>query len=291
MTMAELAEGTALISIFLMDIGWVVSMPFVALPALVVALVFQAVVAASACQRSDFEISHATALYAWIIGNSFWMVSELLWDGSQPAGFLARIGFVTEFSSVWYAKCLSISCLFLLFTIATLVLFYACSRVFQPSPEQIHEPELHGIPLTIYSSMFILPWLVMDATWVLCDRQMLANAPVTFPWMLGFLAGSLSMVLAAESMHKFHSLKRTSAAMQSGAEGLWVCGNMVWFLGDAWDHWKGTRHADTASWSIHVAVTLFIVGLLLTVWSLGLRNRKKLGETAPLKDALPEKAW
>jgi len=285
-----MAEGTALISIFLMDIGWVVSMPSIALSALLFALVFQAVVVFSSCQRSGFEMAHATALYAWIIGNSFWMVSELLWDGSQPAGLLARIDFVTKLSSGWYATCLSVSCLFLWFTTAALVLFYVCSRVFRPSPEQLHEPHLHGIPLTIYSSMFFLPWLVMDATWVLCNRQMLMNLPMMYLWMLAFLAGSLSMYLAVESMHKFHGLQRSSEAMQSGAEGLWVCGNMVWFLADGWDNWNGIHRVDAALWPIFLAVTLFTVGLLLTVWSLRLRQKGELAEIAPLLGALPVRA-
>jgi len=288
-----MAEGAALISVFLMDIGWVVSMPSIALSALVFALVFQSVVVFNSCQRSGFELAHATALYAWIVGNSLWMVSELFWDGAQPAGFLARMEFANELSSDRsdrYASCLLISCLFLWLTIAGLVLFYACSIVSQPSPKQLHEPELRGIPLTVYSSMFILPWLVMDATWVLGSRQMLMNSTIANLWMLGLWAGTLSMVLAVVSMHKFHSLRRSSEAMQSGAEGLWVCGNMVWFLADVLDHWNGIHHADGASWPIYSAVTLFIVGLLLTVWSLRLRYQEQLVESVPLLDVLPLKA-
>lgn len=315
----SLVEGMALVSIFLMDIGWVSSAPSIALPTLVLALVFQAALCWRTARHCGFEMAHVLALLAWIIGNGFWMCGELIWDSSKPKGILSSLDFIARAHADLYPPSLCICAVILWTTAAGLLLSYVFlsgaltgGASLPPGDDEEGTPttrhkeqhmlggalretqpqHLHRVPLSVYSNLFMLPWLIMDAVWVVCNYNMLVNKSVTcILTLVGVVAGLVSLLLTFQSMAKFRQIGRQSEAIQSGAEGLWVLGNMVWFLSDVWDHWFGIRPNDAEKPPIYLAIAIFWVGLALTLYSLRLRNLEKTGETAPLLDTLPVKAY
>lgn len=240
---------------------------------------------------------HNIATLTWILGNSLWMTSELLWDGSSSYdkktlhsifpwhnGPLAGVNEVSYQGGVQAGRALFISGLALL---AGFYL-YAYRSSTQPSSPALSshrgnnpqdemdesaevqepEPELVWGFVTpkVYVMVFIGPWILKD-----------------FFWSCGGTAGlCLAMASAAVVFALVADCYRRFGSMASVIEMIWIFANCIWLTCElGHDQIHGPVLAPRL-----VAASFLMLGCLMAMWMfakahLG-RGDGNLEETTPL---------
>eukprot|EP00929_Paragymnodinium_shiwhaense_P016343 TRINITY_DN124639_c0_g1_i1.p1 TRINITY_DN124639_c0_g1~~TRINITY_DN124639_c0_g1_i1.p1 ORF type:complete len:354 (+),score=71.88 TRINITY_DN124639_c0_g1_i1:115-1176(+) len=254
-------EIAAVIAIFAMDIGWVNLMPSVGLPAILGAVALQGSVVADSAGCGSFELVHNAVVFLWVLANAIWMMSEYIWDEDRPEGFLANMPGLSHLDRSMFPDILTISSVIMWATCFGLMLFYAsalnnanASRSRQMSVGQKYPS---AVPLPIYRDLFILPWLLSDSCWILCNRCMALGRDAGGLVTLGTVFGVISLVLLGDATRRYWLLAKHGEVGHCTAEFLWVAGNVGWFVVDM-------RMEETAE--IRYAFCgMFTLGLFLVI--------------------------
>eukprot|EP00927_Polykrikos_kofoidii_P036652 TRINITY_DN30938_c0_g1_i1.p1 TRINITY_DN30938_c0_g1~~TRINITY_DN30938_c0_g1_i1.p1 ORF type:complete len:358 (-),score=47.27 TRINITY_DN30938_c0_g1_i1:23-1096(-) len=124
-------EVGALLSLFAMDIGWVMLWPTVALVGSFSAFaLYLRIVTSSArgYEHRPCDFAHNLAVFGWVVGNTVWMCSEFLWDDDRPEGFadiIQGLKAFTEKNKALFPTVLLVSAIVMWTTSVVLAGFYA----------------------------------------------------------------------------------------------------------------------------------------------------------------------
>jgi len=251
-----------MMAIFAMDIGWVSIAPVIGLPATLVALVCQTAIVAMSRDCERFEVAHSVAILLWVMSNAVWMFSEYLWDEARPEGVLALFPSLSYLDKAYFPSCLLVASVIMWATVTALGIFYAFLLLSPRSRRSLgwtsvpDEDNAFGIPLHIYRELFVLPWLISDSCWILCNRREAMSVGFGYLAPVGVVFGIFASFVIGDAMFRFSKNGRRIEAMQCAAELLWVGGNTSWYDADM-NGWENTQ-------SRACFCLAFTVGLYLT---------------------------
>jgi len=245
-------EVAAVIAIFAMDIGWVNLMPTLGLPAILGAVALQGAVVADSNGCGHFEFAHNAAIFMWVFANAMWMVSEYIWDEDRPEGFLAYVPSLANLDRSLFPDILNVASVIMWTTCISLMVFYVYALPIA-SKCRTH----FALPLPIYRDLFILPWLVSDSCWILCNRAMALGKDPSQLVTLGTGFGILALVLVADATRRYWVIGKPTEVAHCLAELLWVFGNVAWFVVDM-------RMEETPEMR-NAFCAVFVIGLLLII--------------------------
>jgi len=243
----------------LKDAGWCLLLPEVSFPAALAAICLEthALLFRWGTDTAVLRV-HGVAVVLWLLGNSTWMVFELLFSPSTGQGrhFPWYSGpMVTESESLYNIGCIWSSVLFG-GALALLLGFYAqaamelrrsSQAVQMDNPQDAVEfdsdeqEELVFGLLTpeVYQWAFIGPWILKDVFW---NMEWLTPALV---------CSAVVVVLIIDYLRRFRLLLKV-------AELFWVAGNTIWIVGEL-----GLK--DAAVWPRVAAASALLGGLAMSV--------------------------
>eukprot|EP00747_Dinoflagellata_sp_TGD_P169618 gnl/TRDRNA2_/TRDRNA2_199029_c0_seq1.p1 gnl/TRDRNA2_/TRDRNA2_199029_c0~~gnl/TRDRNA2_/TRDRNA2_199029_c0_seq1.p1 ORF type:complete len:429 (-),score=49.41 gnl/TRDRNA2_/TRDRNA2_199029_c0_seq1:105-1307(-) len=227
----------------LKDTGWVTKQPLLGLPAMVLAWGLQLRVVLSS--EGMLELVNQLSLFFWLIGNSLWMCSEFLFEEEKPLGFLAHIPQLQDLQEDLFHRLMWIAVTTMSTTCAALAAFYSvalcCYRwrtapgvdlpflSLAPAQTGCHQGnEAMGIPMSIYRDLFMIPWLIMDTCWAVCNLRGRTNHPPGL-LLIPFAAfGLVAVALGADAVRRHVVARERGESLLCLAELLWVLGNFIW---------------------------------------------------------------
>jgi hypothetical protein len=261
-------ESAAMIAVFAMDIGWVSLCPTVGLPATAFAMFLQASVVSDAIHAGGFELAHSLTVFMWVVGNAVWMCCEFLWDEERPEGVLANFPSLASLDRAYFPDLLGVSSIITWITAFSLAGFYA-NQTLAAWPrrkfglEGLGFPNFHrednafGVPLHIYQDIFVLPWILSDSCWLVCNRRYALGLEPGLVSPIGLILGVAAVGLVTDALRRYAAVGRFREALQCSAELLWVGGNLAWFSADM-------RNEETAA-ARNLFTAMFVVGLCIVV--------------------------
>lgn len=286
-----------------LDIGWVLMMPSIGIPAMFVAIIAQAATMVSIMQTEKVCAPYEWALTFWILGGAAWMMSEYMFDdGGHPAGFLSTMDVLEGIDVAYYAPCMFVASLTLWATFASLMLFFTY-KAFQtggtrrqrrnagngdttaegaPESERgntrsgIPKDLAGGIPIEVYKDLWFAPWLFMESCWVLCNLRMLRNEKLHLWFHLSVFGGLVAIALCVDCVQRHLARNRYEDAALSAAYTMWVSGNLVWSIYDI--------QGISTSWSQASAVCFFSFGLACVTYAARVGSNE---DRKPLLSARP----
>lgn len=287
-------EAAAMISVFTMDISWVALLPVAGLSATVAAVALQTSVVLASVHGDHFDLMQNVTILLWILSNAPWMFSEFLWDEARPEGVLGYVPGLGSLDKAAFPDWLLFAGTVCWVAVAALSLFYVNHLVvprLQQAPVALcfdtsTEGEIaFSLPLRVYREFFVLPWLISDACWILCNRNAALGSSAGWLGPVGVAFGFLAIVIASDATRRYAAMLKTRDAALCMAELLWVTGNVAWMFADLTDAENfATRGCFSA---------LFFFGLYLSVW-LALTDDDNIpvfnNWFIPFS-AVPEQAW
>jgi len=267
-------DTAVVLTLLLMDIGWVLGHPMLALPTLVLGLSLQSMVLYFSVQGfvfyrrkgdPDALLLPEFAMVTWIISNTCWMCAEFLWEESHPVGALGLVKSLEKLPEQGQTDSLTVASVLLWFAVMVLVIYYCISLG--------NSSRRCSLSLHQYRYLWWLPWTLNEACWVSSDLKLVKGVE-SFRWEVptGLFAGAIACVLCFDCTRRLWVEDQAQAALHS-AELFWVLGNMTWWIGDELD----------SLWSSTEAAWLFFVGCLVALSSLAVGER---GAT-PCPEVLP----
>lgn len=230
-------EVAVLCAWLMKDFAWVLLFHVLAWPAALTAISLQShTLMLEWKTSSNGYLVHSMAALMWIVGNSFWMTSEMLWDTTTSfdpitkhsvfpwhAGPLAGANVQAMSTGVRYAQAIFISALVMLsaFYLASATGWGSASATTSMNPQDDGEASAQqSAPLVwgfltaeVYAIIYIGPWLLKDLCW-------------TFEAFYPALCCS-AITLAL----MFDCLRRFGSAV-SAVEIMWVFGNTIWIIAE-----------------------------------------------------------
>mmetsp|Transcript_37990 Transcript_37990/g.100481 ORF Transcript_37990/g.100481 Transcript_37990/m.100481 type:complete len:330 (+) Transcript_37990:156-1145(+) len=266
------------------DIGWVLTVPAVGVPFMLAALAAQVGMLCVMRRKGECIGAYDWALSFWIFGSSVWMFSEYLWDsGLHVAAFADRL--TGDAISMWpsmrhgqdfhsldvafqadilqnqklYPAAMGMACLTLWITFATLIVFMMVEWVLRQRAGKPKEPRcedtVFGMPMDVYCDIWFLPWLLMEACWVLNNLQMVLHMKVRPVFWFGVAGGLVALVLCADCVRRYVERRRHNEAVLCSAHLAWSAGNLAWYVFDVEraDGWETAQVAPVALFVIALA--------------------------------------
>jgi len=216
-------EAAQLTAWMFKDLGWVMMIPFISLPAAVFAILFTLhILYQSLRTNRSSSIVLLVGELLWLLGNSTWMLSEVLWDLPAyhlPWSFTPLIRSKDDDALYGRGSLLALV-LFGLGLVVILVAFVVlCIR--QCCLSDAHQRAHYVFGLVsedTYSRSFITFWIAKDMFWV-WEEYRVALA-------MGILA--LCMVLDSARRFRAQDPPDTHSACLMIVYMLWILGQVVW---------------------------------------------------------------
>lgn len=252
-------DATVVLMALTMDIGWVLWRPSICIPGLLVALVAQGRATALAHYVGGLSAANEWAVFLWLVGCAFWLISELTFYDAhfhgteRPTGFLGTIPFVAGLDASLYAPVMFCATATLWATFVALVGYYcslyrAAASATTSSDEESAEVKDKWPQKLSLGECWFAPWLFMEACWTAGNLARILGHSEAIPLGIGVFGGLSSACLCFANLRRHVSLGELSLAASCGAELQWVLGNAVWLCNDAItgdEAWIG--HALTAA--------------------------------------------
>lgn len=219
-------EAAQLTAWLLKDLGWVLVIPFICLPAATFAIIFSIYILYQSL-RTDRRSSIVllVAELVWLLGNIAWMLSEMLWDVTPkhlPWSFAPLIQGGNE--ALYDRGVLFTLVLFSLGLVVILVAFVTvCVR--QCCLSDAHQRSHYVFGLVseeAYSRSFITFWIAKDMFWALEDYRM------------ALVMGVLALCIVIDSARRFTAKDPPDkySAYLMLVEMLWILGNIIWMTAE-----------------------------------------------------------
>jgi len=215
-------EAAQLIAWLLKDLGWVLVVPFISLPAAAFAILSSTYILYHSFRtdRSSTSVLLVAELL-WLLGNSAWMLSEMLWDLTPDDLPWSFAPVIQGSNKALYDKgVLFTLALFRLGLFVILVAFVVlCIR--QCYLSDAHQRSCYVFGLVsekTYSRSFVALWIAKDMFWVLEDYRM------------ALAMGVLALCVVFDSARRFRAKDPpdTHSAYLMVVEMLWILGNIIW---------------------------------------------------------------
>lgn len=232
------------------DLGWMLYLPMICVPSLIVAVCVQ--VRLFSAYQDDMATTHGCALLVWMAGCSVWMTAELLCESSkthiatqhepsveqlshQYMVLVAASGFVI-WATLVVLLCIYVSSLRKT-TLEDMATSLAASQDVRLSSHLLAKRKFRQMAEERSCSWF-MPWLFMEACWVLSNLQQIRKQPLALWAPLGACGALLAVALCLQA-----TVQQISAACQGGhaercratlvlAEFTLLLGNALWMLFD-----------------------------------------------------------
>jgi len=268
------------VAVLLHDLGWVTMRPEVCLPAMIVGVSAQTLIAVSSYTEGTSAFVNQVGLFVWLIGNVTWTAGELLWDNSTPAGFLAYVRPFMNLDPKWYPIVMAIAVGVQSLTCVGIFLFYsaqwlAVAMSGENNPVRRGKETVTGaratsayvvfpyLPLTMYYEFFTFPWIFMDTFWAWTNLfDVVGYRQRTLPYLC-IVTGFAAVGIQVDCVRRRFMACDVSEAALALAELLWVSGNLSWVLYDIVLHDHLMK--DTT-------IALFATGPTMVILSLWLAN-------------------
>eukprot|EP00928_Gymnodinium_smaydae_P018213 TRINITY_DN16934_c0_g1_i1.p1 TRINITY_DN16934_c0_g1~~TRINITY_DN16934_c0_g1_i1.p1 ORF type:complete len:332 (+),score=49.31 TRINITY_DN16934_c0_g1_i1:32-1027(+) len=255
----KLAEEATLLFLMLQDFGWVLRWPSLALPSLALALLLQLFLVISHAKGRLYDFATELACLIWVLGNNLWTCSELLWDETSPAGFLADIDALARLDHSWYPVGMEATVITMTVACVIMLVFYLLHFFFLSRQRELtsraanpmlsedgscQHPETCDrvdyvifswrLPAKTYSDLFFLPWILMDTGWAACNMKAAQgeDASNVAALMAAFFGVISIMVNTDDIRRRYYSVSGRKGLVLCLAQVAWVAGNICWLLGD-----------------------------------------------------------
>lgn len=272
-------EHAVILAFIVHDVGWITQLPELGLPAMATAIILQIYIVAVSHAEGGLELATQWSVLVWFVGNVIWTCCEYVWDESKPVGFLADVDFVNRLdpklrpgamevavalmggTTVWLFVCHLTRWATVTRSRAAVVVDPRMPLV-EAQHDEENPPEHHAflrcLPLSVYSGLFVLPWLVMDTSWALKNLQEIWGYDDDGTLLVvSASAGVVAILLQADCIRRSFRFTRDKAALAAG-ELCWLTGNLVWMLQDLLTE-------DGCASAVSAAVVLFAIGMGFTV--------------------------
>jgi len=255
----ESLDTFVVLTLLLMDVGWVLGVPLLGLAMLFMGLNLQGIVLYLCWQDFTFFgrkrdanalLIPEIALTLWLLSNVSWICSEYLWEESEPMGILNTEALAT-LPEENYSTSLVIASAILWFAVVVLLVYYCVALGSSPDAKT-------ALLDTYYPYLWWLPWMLNEACWATSDLNELQEVD-GFRWEIsvGFTSGVCASFLCFDCTRRLWCVDRRKAALIF-AEFWWVVGNLTWWIGSELD----------SSLTEVLSTCFFLVGAVIVLASL-----------------------
>jgi len=254
------------------DLGWVLLIPLISLPTIIIAILIQFWVVYTCRNLSGSFVAFQCSEWVWLFTTFLWLGAEFVWDAARPIGILGTVKFLVNLSPKLYQVVMVVSIVLVSANFVVVTLYHLWKHL-QAKPEEAQ------LQVELGNYVWFCPWLLMDAMWMLCDWHLIhasnLGAYFYFIFVLGLAAGVVTLYLCGRHLWRNLGGSRRGTCWLCAAEICWVAGNVVWLVRDA--------VASESAVLYVVIVVIFVLGIVLGVWGSLARDERAAG--APLMPA------
>jgi len=265
-------DDVVLILALAADLGWILLVPLIALPTIIMAILTQSWVVYRCRNLSVSFVAFQCSEWVWLFTTFLWVSAEFVWDATRPIGILGRVKFLVNLSPKLYELVMVVSIVLVSSNFVVVTLYHLWKHLQAKTEEAQLQVELRNYA-------WFCPWLLMDAAWMLCDWHLIhasnLGAYFYFIFVLGVAAGVVTLCLCVHHLWRNLGGSRRGTCGLCAAEICWVAGNVVWLVRDA--------VASESAVLYVVIVVIFVLGIVSGVWGSLARDERAAG--APLMPA------
>jgi hypothetical protein len=201
----------------LKDLGWVLVLPFLCVPAGVAALALSVFIAMNTKDLGTFRF--VMIELTWLTGNVMWMMADMFLDDFDyhyhlPYRMVPVFG--DQFSDFYDPTCVVATAIFFL-GIVVFVMQYA--KIITTTDDR----EAWGMPLNIYKQGFIGFWILKDIIWIQTRPHRMR------PYIVGIVFGVIAFAIIADYLRRYMARDYDRAGLELvGVELLWILANVIW---------------------------------------------------------------
>uniref|UniRef100_A0A7S0ZMQ8 Uncharacterized protein n=1 Tax=Noctiluca scintillans TaxID=2966 RepID=A0A7S0ZMQ8_NOCSC len=219
-------DDVVLILALAADLGWILLVPLISIPTIIMAILTQSWVVYTCRRLSGPLLAFQCSAWVWLFTTFLWLGAEFVWDATRPVGMLGSVGLLVNLSPTLYEVVVVVSTVLVSSNFFLVTLYYLWKHLHV-------KPEDAQLQVELRNYAWFCPWLLMDAAWMLCDWHLIHASDIGvsfyFLFSLGLAAGVVTLFLCG------HYLWRHVGAPPGlcAAEICWVAGNAVWLVRDA----------------------------------------------------------
>jgi len=242
-------EGDFVLLWLLKDLGWVLVIPYLCIPAGVIAMVLSIFVTIH-CVKDPTKLQHCAIELIWLTGNVLWMVADMLFD-DYDYHYNLPYRMVPMFGAQWVSLYHPVSILATACFILGIVVFVAVFAKIISNPDL--DKDAWGLmPLPDYKQSFMGFWILKDLLWI--------QARHAKPFMLGVFVAAIAFAIVADYL-------RRCLAQGSGNSPdsriqvvflLWITGNVIWMSEELPFH-------EELPWLRFIVATILSVSVAIAV--------------------------